>query len=78
MKISEPLTDHCGFKYYDHLPEGFRLATREDYPGSFTQGRAFLIKRDGKEYYECHRAKVPVKKKIVEFILENRVYLYDY
>lgn len=76
MKNIAPLTNEYGFKYYDHIPGGFRQAELKDYPAAFTSGRAFLIKRNGHEHYECHRARVPVKKKLLEFIREGKVYLH--
>jgi len=67
-----------GGPYFEKVPERFRLATEEDYhKGAFTNNKAFLIKQNDIEHYECHRVKYPIKPKILIFIRLERVFIYE-
>ena len=48
--------DRFGWKYYEELPEGFRLATMEDFhvKGKKKTGMEYLIKRSNQDHYEVH------------------------
>jgi hypothetical protein len=48
--------DKYGWEYYDKLPEGFRLATMEDFHinGKKNVGMQYLIKRASQDHYEVH------------------------
>ena len=50
-------TDRNGFLYYDKLPEGYQLATLEDFhlKGVKKIGMKFLILWVDKEYYEVRQ-----------------------
>ena len=56
MNHPEPITDKNGWKYYDHLPLGFRLATMDDFHirGKKKVGMQYLIQRGDKQYFEVH------------------------
>ena len=67
-----------GGPYFEKVPERFRLATEEDYhKGEYINNRAFLIKQNDKEHYECHRVKYPIKPKILIFIRLERVFIFE-
>lgn len=75
----KPKQDENGFWYFDKIPSEFRLATEEDYHQKlFTPGKAFLIKSILQNNYECHRVKAneKISPKILEFIIEDRVYIF--
>ena len=48
--------DRFGWKYYEELPEGFRLATMDDFhvKGKKKTGMQYLIKRSNQDHYEVH------------------------
>ena len=56
MNHPEPITDKNGWKYYDHLPLGFRLATMDDFHirGKKKVGMQYLIQRGDQQYFEVH------------------------
>lgn len=49
-------TDQFGWKYYEKLPEGFRLATMEDFhiKGKKRVGMEYLIQRADQPHFEIH------------------------
>lgn len=51
--------DKYGWEYYDKLPDGFRLATMDDFhiQGKKKIGLQYLIKRATQEHYEVHYIK---------------------
>ena len=48
--------DRFGWEYYEELPEGFRLATTDDFhvKGKKKTGMQYLIKRSNQDHYEVH------------------------
>ena len=48
--------DRFGWEYYEELPEGFRLATMDDFhvKGKKKTGMQYLIKRSNQDHYEVH------------------------
>ena len=56
MNHPGPVTDQNGWKYYDHLPQGFRLATMDDLHirGKKKVGMQYLIQRGDQQYFEVH------------------------
>jgi len=71
-------TDENGFLYYDKLPDGYRLATINDFhfQGKKKLGMAFLIKWETKEnYYEvCKVSEKLTGNWLVPFIKAGRVF----
>lgn len=56
MNHPEPITDQNGWKYYDHLPRGYRLATMDDFHtnGKKKVGMEYLIQRADQPHFEIH------------------------
>ncbi|MEI7983323.1 MAG: hypothetical protein WCI71_16860 [Bacteroidota bacterium] len=56
MDDLEVKTDCNGWKFYDRLPDGYRLGKMEDLHirGRKKVGMKYLIKRGGQEHYEIH------------------------
>jgi hypothetical protein len=56
--MAEPIvkTDQYGWKYYEELPEGFRVATMEDFHvrGEKKVGMEYLIQRAYQPHFEIH------------------------
>lgn len=48
--------DRNGWEYHDKLPEGFRLATMDDFHigGKKKVGMQYLIQRGYQQYFEVH------------------------
>ena len=48
--------DQNGWEYYDKLPDGFRLATMDDFHvrGKKNVGMLYLIQRGDQQYFEVH------------------------
>lgn len=75
-KFPEPLTDQFGWKYYEQLPDGMRLATLEDVKnGGFKNNTPFLLKALTTGKYECHRIEGVFPERLKPFIEEGRVWL---
>ncbi|MEI7526520.1 MAG: hypothetical protein WCJ95_19390 [Mariniphaga sp.] len=49
-------TDRNGWKYYDRLPQGYRIGTMEDFhvKGRKKVGMMYLIQRADQQYFEVH------------------------
>jgi len=49
-------TDQFGWKYYEELPQGYRLATMEDFHvrGKKKVGMEYLIQRADQPHFEIH------------------------
>jgi hypothetical protein len=49
-------TDRHGWEYYDTLPDGFRLATMDDFHtlGKKKVGMQYLIQRGDQQHFEVH------------------------
>jgi hypothetical protein len=56
MDDPEIKTDRNGWKYYDRLPEGYRLGAMEDFhvKGKKRVGMEYLIQRADQQYFEIH------------------------
>ena len=56
MNHPEPITDQNGWKYYNHLPQGYRLAVMDDFHtlGKKKVGMQYLIQRGDQQYFEVH------------------------
>jgi hypothetical protein len=56
MSVNHIKTDRFGWKYYEHLPEGFRVAAMEDFHtnGKNKVGMEYLIQRADQPHFEIH------------------------
>ena len=53
-------TDQFGWKYYEELPQGYRLATMEDFHvrGKKKIGMEYLIQRADQPHFEIHHIRL--------------------
>ncbi len=66
-----------GFEVYDSLPEDFHLATMVDYnKDRFKHNTPFLVKRVETNLYDTYRVNTIIPARIIDFIKENRVFIY--
>lgn len=78
MQRSEMKTDRHGWRYYDRVPEGFRLATMDDFhiKGTPREGLEFLVRWVEREYYQvCIYSKRMDKLQLNAFIEGGRVFV---
>ena len=56
MNDTEVKTDRNGWKYFDRLPDGYRLGAMEDFhvKGAKRVGMQYLIQRANQQYFEIH------------------------
>jgi len=56
MHDTEVKTDRNGWKYFDRLPDGYRIGTMEDFHvrGKKRVGMQYLIQRADKQHFEIH------------------------
>ena len=56
MENAEVKTDKYGWKFFDRLPDGFRLATLDDFhvKGNKKVGMEYLIQRADQPHFEIH------------------------
>ncbi len=56
MEKTDVKTDRNGWKFYDHLPHGYRLATMDDFhtKGKKKVGMEYLIQRANQQHFEIH------------------------
>ena len=59
MESLKVKTDRFGWKFYDQLPENFRLGTMEDFHirGKKKIGMEYLIQRSDQKHFEIHYLK---------------------
>ena len=77
-ETDELLVDKFGFSYHDKVPQGYILATLEDFhvKGVKNIGMKYLIRWSDKEYYEPREVKPELEGKwLLPFILEDRVFI---
>ena len=70
--------DHNGWGYYDKLPDGFRLATINDFisDGKVKLGMEFLIKWVSADYYQVSKVSENLTSKfLMPFIDDKRVFV---
>jgi hypothetical protein len=68
-------SDKFGWEYYDKLPEGFRLATMDDFhiKGKKKVGMQYLIKRATQEHYEVHYVREHTKSISLKPFLDHEM-----
>ena len=74
----EILIDKCKWKYYPGVPEGFALATIDDFHihRVLKLGKEYLIKWSDRQYYEIREIKPDLKREwLLPFIEANRVFI---
>jgi hypothetical protein len=57
MNEPEIKTDRFGWKYYDALPDGYRVGTIDDFHVNSIKklGKEYLLQRGDQQHYEIHR-----------------------
>jgi len=75
MDNQEIKTDCNGWKYFDKLPDGFRLATMDDFHenGKKKLGMQYLIKRSNQDYYEVHHIKEYTRSQSLKPFLDHEM-----
>lgn len=61
-------TDRFGWKYYEALPKGFRLATMDDFhfQGTKRVGMEYLIQRANQPHFEIHYLRQETKASVLQ------------
>lgn len=69
------LIDKYGWEYYDKLPEGFRLATMDDFhvKGKKKIGMLYLIKRWNQDHYEVHYIREHTRSQSLKPFLDHEM-----
>ncbi len=78
MGTPEVKTDRNGWKYYEQLPEGYRLATMNDFHvrGKKKVGMEYLIQRACQPYFEIHYLREETLAIVLQpFINHNMVFV---
>jgi hypothetical protein len=79
MTMEETKIDKWGWSHYDKLPEGFRLATINDFhfQGKKKIGLGYLVRwRDNKNYFEIRMIDEKLTAEwLMPFIKEERVFV---
>ena len=75
MGQPQPKTDQNGWQYYDQLPDGYRIATMDDFHvnGSKRLGMEYLIQRGDKSYWEVHRINEQTRAINLKLFLDHRM-----
>lgn len=74
----QPKVDHNGWKYFDELPAGYRVASLDDFhtEGKRKIGMEFLIRWVSRNYYQvCVVTDRLSAAWLNEFVIGNRVYV---
>ena len=68
-------TDKYGWEYYDKLPEGFRIATMDDFhiKGKKKVGMQYLIQRADQPYFEVHYIRDYTRSKSLKPFLDHQM-----
>ncbi len=72
MSNTEVKTDRYGWNYFEHLPEGYRLATMDDFHirGKKRVGMEYLIQRADQPHFEIHYLREETKAAILQPFLD--------
>jgi hypothetical protein len=76
--MQQPLIDDNGWKYFPSLPQGWSLATLDDFhiKRKLKFGMEYLIKWDAREYYELRIVTPDLAGKwLLPFIEVERVFI---
>ncbi|MCX6246859.1 MAG: hypothetical protein NTW10_03910 [Bacteroidetes bacterium] len=67
--------DRFGWEYYEELPEGFHLATMDDFhlKGKKKTGMQYLIKRSNQDHYEVHYIKEYTRSQSLKPFLDHEM-----
>ncbi len=67
--------DRFGWEYYEELPEGFRLATMDDFhvKGKKKTGMQYLIKRSNQDHYEVHHIMEYTRSQSLKSFLDHEM-----
>jgi len=75
MPAADIKTDKFGWNYYDHLPDGYRLATMDDFhsKGRKMVGMEYLIQRGDQQYFEIHAIRPETRSITLKPFLDHRM-----
>jgi hypothetical protein len=75
MPVADIKTDKFGWNYYDHLPDGYRLATLDDFhsKGRKKVGMEYLIQRGDQQYFEIHAIRPETRSITLKPFLDHRM-----
>ena len=67
--------DRFGWEYYEELPDGFRLATMDDFhvKGKKKTGMQYLIKRATQDHYEVHHIRDHTRSQSLKPFLDHQM-----
>lgn len=75
--IEAPKIDEHGLQYYEHVPEGFRLATEKDLKnGLFMNNTGFLVHAYHTRVFYPHRVKIAFPESMLPFLKDGRIFIY--
>lgn len=71
----EVKTDKFGWKYYECLPQGYRLATLEDFHirGKKKAGMEYLIQRANQPHFEIHYLRAETRSVSLQPFLDHEM-----
>jgi hypothetical protein len=75
MNKPEVKTDKYGWKFYESLPHGYRLAEMDDFHinGKKKTGMEYLIQRGDQSYFEIHHLGVGTRSAKLKPFLDNNM-----
>lgn len=75
--IEDPKTDEHGLQYYDHVPEGFRKATRADLEkGYFKHKAPYLLQSFHNGNYYPRRVNIVFNQEHLPWLQAGRLLIY--
>jgi hypothetical protein len=75
MHQQEIKTDQFGWKYYESLPSGYRLATLDDFhvKGNKKVGMEYLIQRANKPHFEIHHIRLQTRSSTIQPFIDHEM-----